>query len=129
MPQPPGGCRFRHSRPVTHAARSSGLRVLSLLLTPTLIILGAYAVLRAGGLLLRSSGIHFSIASNAHFSVPPNRFSTLAAGIAALAVGVVFMFTLARFLRLLPGVRRLIVGFQLAVAIVLIVVLVINHTY
>lgn len=114
---------------MTHVARWTALRVVSLLLTPILIILGAYAVLRAGGLLLRSSGSHFSFASNAQFSVPPERLSTLAAGIAALAEGVVFMFTLARFLRLLPGVRSLIVGFQLAVAIVLIVVLVINHTY
>jgi hypothetical protein len=100
-----------------------------MLLTPILIILGAYAVLRAGGLLLRVSGIHLSFASNGQFSVPPERFSTLAAGIAAVAVGVVFTFTLARFLRLLPGARRLIVGLQLAVAIVLIVVLVITHTY
>lgn len=99
------------------------------MLAPILIILGAYAVLRGGGLLIRPSGIQFSFASDVQFSLPPERFSTLAAGIAALAVGVVFMFTLAGFLRFLPGVRRLIVGFQLTDAIVLIVVLVINHTY
>lgn len=119
----------RHSQPVTRVGRWTALRLLSLLLTPILIALGAYAVLRAGGVLVRAAGFHFSFVWNGQFSVPPERFSTLAAGIAALAVGLIFMFTLARFLRFVPGVRRLIVVLQLAVAVVLIVVLVINHTY
>ena len=118
---------MRGARAASHAARSTALKVASLFLTPLLILLGAYAVLRSGGLLYRV-GLHFGFTSGFHFSVPHQRLAAFVLGLVALTVGVVFSFTLARILRLLPPIRRVIVGLEATVLVVLIVVLVSTKT-
>ena len=114
-------------RAASRTARSTALWVASLFLTPLLILLGAYAVLRSGGLLYRI-GFHFGFTSGFHFSVPHQRLAAFVLGLLALVVGVVFSFTLARILRLLPPIRRVIVGLEAMVFVVLIVSLVSTKT-
>jgi len=60
--------------------------------------------------------------------VPHQRLAAFVLGLVALTVGVVFSFTLARILRLLPPIRRVIVGLEATVLVVLIVVLVSTKT-
>ncbi|MBV8196182.1 MAG: hypothetical protein JOY80_11725 [Candidatus Dormibacteraeota bacterium] len=104
------------------------MRVLSWLLTPLLIIGGAYAIVRSAGILLRSGG-SFSIAQPLGFNVTGDRVAALAVGVAAVVVGFFFSFTLARLLRLVPLVKLSVTLIEALVLGVLIVVLVATHTY
>lgn len=103
-------------------------RLLSALLTLLLIPGGTYAILRSFGLVLRS-GSAFSFTSHPSFPVQQSAQPTLVAGIIALAAGILFAFTLARFLRWVPIVRLLVIVVQLAALGLLIGVPLASQTY
>lgn len=106
----------------TRVARWTALRLFSLLLTPLLIVAGAFAVL-ASTHLINAVRFHVSIPSSIHVVLPQSRIPVFAAGAAALVLGLVFSITLARFLRLLPLMRQLIVVLEAVLLAVLLVML------
>ena len=104
-------------------ARWTFLKVFSIVLPLLLIVAGAYAVLRAGGLLFRFGSRFRFFPGGIHFFLPQQRLAAFVLGVAALAVGLAFTFTIARFLRVLPPARRVIVGVQTLLLIALVIVL------
>ena len=103
-------------------------RLFSALLTLLLSLGGTYAILRSFGLVLRS-GSAFSFTSHPSFSVQQSAQPTLVSGIVALAIGMLFAFTVARFLRWVPMVRLLVILVQLAALGLLIGVPLASQTY